>query len=168
MKRARVSVLALLLTVAAVGQVVLSFFLYNEYANETIRNTGWVILWISAIFGWLPILNLKKWGGVPEGKGYVHTTALVDRGLYGIVRHPQYLAGILLGLALGLVVQHWLVAVLGAVVVVTSYADTFEEERALREKFGAEYEAYQQRVPRVNFVLGLVRRWRRRPEERVA
>jgi protein-S-isoprenylcysteine O-methyltransferase Ste14 len=164
MKRARVIVSAVILTAAAVGQIILSFLLYNENGYVLVRNVGWVILWISAIFGWLPIFTLKKWGGVPEGRGYIQTTRLVDRGVYGIVRHPQYLAGMLLGLGLSLVVQHWLVAVLGAVVAVISYADTYEEERDSIEKFGTDYEEYRKRVPRVNFVIGIVRLLRRRVE----
>lgn len=157
MKRASVIVSAIVLTVAAVGQIVLAFFLYKEDGNVLVRNIGWVILWISAIFGWLPIFTLQRWGGVPKGKGYVHTTELVDRGIYGIARHPQYLAGILLGVGLSLIVQHWIVGVLGAIVAVMAYAGTFDEERTLVKKFGADYEAYRERVPRVNFVIGIVR-----------
>ena len=156
-----VSVLAVVLTVAAVGQIVLSFLLFNENGNLIVRNIGWVMVWLSAIFSWLPIFTLKRWGRVPRGKGYVHTTTLVDRGVYGIVRHPQYLAGILLGVGLSLMVQNWIVAALGVVVAVTSYASVFEEEPFTREKFGAEYEAYCKRVPRVNFLTGLVRYLRR-------
>jgi protein-S-isoprenylcysteine O-methyltransferase Ste14 len=118
------------------------------------------------VFGWLPILTMRKWGHVPKGKSYVHTTTLVDRGVYAIVRHPQYLAGMLMGIALALIAQHWIVALLGAVVVFTLYMDTFEEEVACLEKFGEEYERYRQRVPRVNFLAGIVRALsgRARPE----
>jgi len=162
MRQARVVVSAVVLTVAAVGQIILSLLLYDENGNLIIRNVGWVILWISAIFGWLPMFTLKKRGGVPKCKGYIQTTVLVDRGVYGIVRHPQYLAGMLLGVGFSLVVQHWAVGVLGLVVAVTSYADTFAEERATREKFGTDYEEYRERVPRVNFVIGIVRSLRRK------
>jgi protein-S-isoprenylcysteine O-methyltransferase Ste14 len=166
MRNARVIISATILTVAAVGQIITCFLLYNESGNTAIRNLGWVIMWLSAIFGWLPIFTLKKWGGVPKGKGYIQTTVLVERGVYGIVRHPQYLAGMLMGVGLSLIAQHWLVGVLGAVVVIVSYADTFEEEQRSRDKFGAAYEAYMQRVPRVNFVLGIVRSLCRRRGER--
>jgi len=162
MKQVRVITSAVILTLAAVGQIILSFLLYKHSGNLIIRNVGWVILWISAVFGWLPIFTLKKWGGVPKGKGYIQTTTLVDRGVYAIVRHPQYLAGMLLGIGLSLIVQHWAVALLGAVVVIISYIDTFEEERDSREKFGLEYDDYRTRVPRVNFVIGLVRLVRRK------
>lgn len=153
---------ATILTVAAVGQIILAFLLYNEGGNALICNVGWVILWLSALFGWLPILTLRKWGGVPQGKGYTQTTRLVERGVYGIVRHPQYLAGMLLGLGLSLIAQHWLVAVPGVVVTTISYLGTFQEEQALCEKFGLAYEAYRERVPRVNFAVGIVRALRRR------
>ena len=157
MKESRIGILGVVLTMAAVGQVVLSFVLYNEDGSELVENAGWVILWISAVFGWLPIFNLGKWGGVPKGKGYVHTTVLVDRGLYAVVRHPQYLAGMLMGVALSLIAQHWAVALLGVVVTIILYMDTFKEERSCIEQFGLDYERYMGRVPRVNFVLGIVR-----------
>lgn len=153
--RSRIS--AAILTIAAVGQIILSYVLYNQSGNSTVTNVGWAILWLSAAFGWLPVLTMRKWGQVPQGKSYVHTTKLVDRGVYAIVRHPQYLAGMLMGVALTLIAQHWIVALLGAVVVITLYSDTFEEEVACLENFGEEYERYRERVPRVNFVTGIVR-----------
>jgi protein-S-isoprenylcysteine O-methyltransferase Ste14 len=80
----------------------------------------------------------------------------------GVVLTPQYLAGVLLGVGLSLIAQHWLVGFLGAIVVIVSYAGTYPEERALREKFGARYEEYVKRVPRMDFVLGLLRPLRRK------
>ena len=157
MKNTRTIISSIILTVAAVGQIIMSFLLYNDSGHSVFRNVGWVILWTSAIFGCLPILTLRRWGKVPEGKSYMHTTTLVDRGVYAIVRHPQYLAGILMGIALALIAQHWIVAVLGVVVVVITYLDTFEEETSCREKFGEVYEQYMERVPRVNFVWGIAR-----------
>ena len=40
--------------------------------------------------------------------------------------------------------------------------DTFRADEACIEKFGPAYADYMQRVPRVNFVAGMVRLWRRR------
>jgi len=153
----RTIILATILTVASVGQIILAFLLYNDDGNTTVINLGWVILWISAIFGWLPIFTFKRLGKVPEGKAYLHTTILVDRGVYAIVRHPQYLAGILMGLAFPLITQHWLIAVLGVIVTAINYVDTFEEEASNIAKFGDAYRQYMQRVPRLNFLLGIYR-----------
>jgi len=161
MKNVKTIISGTLLTIVAVGQIILSFLLYNENGNPIVCNIGWIIMWISAIFGWLPIPTFKKWGK-PKGKGYIHTTVLVDRGVYAIVRHPQYLAGMLMGLALPLIAQHWIVAVLGAIAIFIYYVDTIEEEQSTIEKFGEKYEQYAESVPRVNFVLGIVRWLRRR------
>ena len=156
MKNVKGFVSATSLTIVVVGQIILSFVLYNENGSSLIRNAGWIILWISAIFGWLPIYTFKKWGK-PEGRGYIRTTVLVDRGVYAIVRHPQYLAGMLMGLALPLIAQHWIIAILGAIAIVIHYIDTFAEEKSAIEKFGEEYERYRESVPRVNFIAGLIR-----------
>jgi len=147
----------ILLTAAAVGQIALAIVLYDREANTDIINLGWVILWISAVFGCLPIFAFKKWGMVLEGKEYVHTTTLVDRGVYAILRHPQYLSFILVGLALPLIAQHWMVALLGAVVIVLTYLLILNEEKSSIEKFGDAYREYMRRVPRLNFLLGMVR-----------
>jgi protein-S-isoprenylcysteine O-methyltransferase Ste14 len=163
MKRAKAIFSATILTIVAAGQIILSFVLYNKDGNPVIRNIGWIILWISAIFGWLPIYTLKKWGK-PIGRGYIRTTVLVNRGIYAVVRHPQYLAGMLMGLALPLIAQHWFVAVLGATAIVMYYVDTFDEEKSAIEKFGGEYERYKEMVPRVNFIRGLIRLIRHRRE----
>jgi protein-S-isoprenylcysteine O-methyltransferase Ste14 len=157
MKNMRDIILGATVTIAAVGQIVLAILLYNPDGNVAIINIGWGILWLSAIFGWLPIYTFRKWGGVPKGKGYVSTTVLVDRGVYAIVRHPQYLAGILVSVALPLISQHWAVALTGVVAAVTDYISMIYEDASAVEKFGEAYRDYMQRVPRANFLLGVVR-----------
>lgn len=157
MRNTRILIFSTVLTIAAVGQVVSSFLLYANDGSPVVRNVGWGVLWISAIFGWLPIFTFKKWGRIPKGKSYVHTTTLVDRGVYAVVRHPQYLAGMMMGLALAMIAQHWIVAVLGAIAITIYYVNTFEEENSAIEKFGDDYKRYMRSVPRINFVAGFVR-----------
>jgi protein-S-isoprenylcysteine O-methyltransferase Ste14 len=157
MKNKKTALMATILTLAAVGQIVLAVLFYDKDGNSFVINLGWVILWISAIFGWLPILTFRRFGKVPQGKGYMNTTVLVDRGVYTIVRHPQYLAGILMGLALPLISQHWSVTLLGIVVVIIEYMDTVNEEASCIVKFGDDYRQYMEQVPRVNFLLGIIR-----------
>lgn len=147
---------AAILTIATVGQIVLCLLLYKKNGDSVIRNIGWVILWISALFGWLPVFAFRKWGNIPRGRSYMHTQTLVDRGVYAIVRHPQYLAGILMGIGLTFIAQHWIVAIFGVVVVMTCL-DTSEEERNCSQKFGKAYEQYKKKVPRLNFILGIMR-----------
>jgi protein-S-isoprenylcysteine O-methyltransferase Ste14 len=118
---------------------------------------------MAGIFGVLPIINLRRKGGVAKGESYVKTTVLVDTGLYAIVRHPQGgTTWLLINLGILLIAWHWTSTVLGLLSMVLVYADTFKTDQACIEKFGDAYREYIQRVPRVNFVAGIVRLvWRR-------
>jgi protein-S-isoprenylcysteine O-methyltransferase Ste14 len=160
MSNKKMIIYAVILTVAAVGQIILAFVLYNPKGNVLLINIGWGVLMLSGVFGWLPILTFRKRGGV-KGRGYIRTTVLVDSGIYGVVRHPQYLAGVLMSVALPLITQHWLVAVLGVIAAVIYYFNTYDEEKGSIEKFGAAYEQYMETVPRMNFILGIIRSMRR-------
>lgn len=73
---------------------------------------------------------------------------LATDGLYGVVRHPQYL-GLFIGL-FGEGIVHWptLFSVALFPVIVLAYTLLArKEERRVVEQFGDEYRAYQRRVP---------------------
>jgi protein-S-isoprenylcysteine O-methyltransferase Ste14 len=161
MNNAKQIIHAAILTLAAGSQMVLAIMLYNAEGDIWLINTGWGVMMLSAIFGWLPIFTFRRKGRV-QGRGYIHTTVLVDHGVYGIVRHPQYLAGILLSVALPMISQHWLVIVPGVVAGVMYIVSTFIEEENSIEKFGDEYRRYRERVPRLNVILGIARAIRRK------
>jgi protein-S-isoprenylcysteine O-methyltransferase Ste14 len=149
----------IIMTIFFVGQILAAWLLYNPQANSLVINLGWVVILVSAIFGWLPILTFRSRGKV-DGPSYINTTVLVDSGIYSIVRHPQYLAGILINIGLSMITFHWLVIILGVIAGAITYLGTFEEETANLEKFGDEYRTYQNKVPRLNFILGLLRAMR--------
>ena len=158
--------LAWIWTVLLLVQVGLAFFVFTEPISPGLMIAGWVVWAVGVVFALVPILALRTRGGVPEGKSYMATTALVDTGIYAVVRHPQGgTAGILFNLALPLIGQHWLLVILGAVGMALIYLDMFRMDEACLEKFGQAYADYMQRVPRVNFVAGIVRLLRRRTEE---
>jgi protein-S-isoprenylcysteine O-methyltransferase Ste14 len=146
-----------------VAQIILVFVFVksNEAGFDIVMYVGWVIWAISIVFGWMPIFVLKRKGGVKKGKRYVDTTVLVDTGLYSIVRHPQYTAGILISLALILISQTWLIAAVGSVVILLLYIDILMADKYEIEKFGDEYIRYTKKVPRTNFILGIIRLLRR-------
>ena len=143
-------------------QVVFTYFNYNHMGLENITNAGWVVMAVSGIFGWLPIFTFRKKGGVPEGKSYINTRVLVDSGIYAIVRHPQYFAGILISLALVLMSQHWLTTVLIVPVVVGTYVDSLRADERLIEKFGNGYKSYMKRVSGLNPLVGMIGLFRSR------
>ena len=140
-----------------IAQIVWSFMLYNRAGSDAVRNAGWGVMVISALFGWLPIIAFRARGGVEKGKSYIQTTKLVTGGVYAIVRHPQYLAGMLINVALPLIAQHWLVAALGVPPFVLTMIDARVADRAALEKFGQDYQHYMEEVPRLNFLLGIAR-----------
>ena len=154
-----------ILTISTIGQIILAIFLYNPLRAAWQINTGWLVLWISAFFGWVPIYTFRKKGNV-EGRSYIYTTTLVSSGVYTIVRHPQYLAVILMSVALPLITLHWSIVLLGISIAVVTYKITFEEEKGCIEKFGDEYLEYMEDVPRINFILGIGRLIRKRIRQR--
>jgi protein-S-isoprenylcysteine O-methyltransferase Ste14 len=147
---------SILWILTAGGQMLAAWLLYDPTASSTRINLGWLVIFISGIFGWLPIFTFRSRGEV-QGRSYVDTTVLVDSGVYSIVRHPQYLAGLLICFALLLITWHWLVILLGVASLGMYWWSALVEEEQNLNKFGESYLDYMRRVPRFNFILGLVR-----------
>jgi protein-S-isoprenylcysteine O-methyltransferase Ste14 len=140
-----------------IAQIVLAFVLRRS-GSEAVRWIGWILWWTSAVFGWLPIFTLRQKGGVPRGKSFVYTTTLVETGIYAIVRHPQMgTAWLLMCIGLMLITQHWASVALGIPAMALVHLDLVKADRRLVEKFGDAYRRYMERVPRVNFVVGIIR-----------
>lgn len=126
---------------------------------------GWIVWAIGMALVMAPIIMFPRRGGVPKGKSFVATTRLVDTGIYSLVRHPQYLGGVLaLFTANFLFYPHWLFAVLGIAGILILYFSCAYEERRLIERFGDDYRAYMERVPRIDLVTGIYRAWRRKKQ----
>ena len=167
MKRWKTYILSYIWSPILLAQIVLVFIFnsYNKADLDLVMYAGWLIWAVSVFFGWFPIFVFKKKGGVTKGDSYVHTTVLVDSGLYSIVRHPQYTSGILFSLALILISQSWLIAIMGFVVITLLYLDILMADKHEVEKFGDDYKRYMKRVPRTNFVLGIIRLlWNKRSD----
>jgi len=123
---------------------------------------GWVVWVFGMVLVMSPIVLFPRRGGVSKGKSFVHTTRLVDTGIYAVVRHPQYTGGIYaLFLTTLLFYPHWLFAVLGVIGTISIFLGTKEEDKRLIEQFGDEYINYTQRVPGMNIFLGIIRAWKR-------
>lgn len=125
---------------------------------------GWIIWAFGMVLVMAPIIVFPRRGGVAKGKSFVHTTRLVGSGIYAVVRHPQYLGGILsIFVATPLLYQHWLFVVLGIPGVILVYLGARQEDKGLIEKFGEEYKHYMQSVPRMDILTGVIRLVRRSP-----
>lgn len=154
----------ILLLLTSIGQILAVILTYAHPVRDSLRNAGWIILWISGVFGVLPIITFRKYGRIKKGKSYIYTNVLVDKGIYAVMRHPQYFAGVLISIGLYLIAPGWVNLVLGALNLGQYYFGTYGEEERLQEKFGDAYSEYQKQVPRFNFVVGLWR-WLKRKEK---
>jgi protein-S-isoprenylcysteine O-methyltransferase Ste14 len=126
--------------------------------NLSLFIIGWIVWAAGMILVMAPIMIFPRRGGVPQGKSFVTTTMLVDTGIYAVVRHPQYLGGIISVFVTCIIwYPHWLFAVLGIVGSVFTCLSSREEDKYLIDKFGNDYVAYMKRVPGMNIFLGIVR-----------
>jgi protein-S-isoprenylcysteine O-methyltransferase Ste14 len=142
-----------------ISQIIIGIYLLSDISQVEIIAYAGVGLYIFSglIFGMLPTFEFRKKGRVREGKSYIHTTKLVDTGIYSIVRHPQYVTFILWAIAGMLLFQHWIVIILGIPVIPLTYIDLIKADKDSIEKFGDDYKQYMKRVPRANFLLGIIR-----------
>jgi len=93
-------------------------------------------------------LRFSTLGGLPELAPESHPQPLLTGGIYSRIRHPRYVEALLVMASLALVANNlatyvnWIVAIPSLLLIVRI------EERELRDRFGAEYDAYCARVPR--------------------
>jgi protein-S-isoprenylcysteine O-methyltransferase Ste14 len=139
------------------AQVVLCALFYNFLDLRWLLYLGWATLAVAMIFGWRARVAFEAKGGSREGESWLHTRNVVVTGVYAVVRHPMYLSFLLMSLCLVLLSQHWLNAILGAIVMGLFYNDMYREEKSNLERFGDDYQRYMEQVPRMNFVTGAIR-----------
>ena len=151
-----------------ISQIIVGIYLLSDVSQiATLAYVGAGLYVFSGIvFGWLPVIEFRRRGRVRKGRSYIHTTRLVDTGIYSIVRHPQYVTFILWAIAGILLFQHWMIVVLGIPIVPLTYIDLTKADKDAIEKFGDDYEAYMKKVPRANFLLGIIKLMQRRKKEK--
>jgi len=157
------SVPVTLVTILFISQIIVGFYLLSGVSQIEVLAYVGVGLYVFSglVFGCLPVFEFRKKGGVKKGKSYIHTTQIVDTGIYSIVRHPQYVTFILWAIAGMLLFQHWIVVLLGVPIFPLTYIDLMTADKDAIEKLGDDYKAYMKRVPRANFLLGIIRRSRK-------
>ena len=124
--------------------------------HRALLYVGWLVTLVGLPFFLATAIYFPRKGKPQEGKSSMDVTAVVDTGLYGVVRHPQYLGCMLMMFASVLVSQHWLSVAVGVPIAFWIYSEIPKEEEGLILKFGDEYKGYMERVPRLNVVVGLL------------
>ena len=153
-----------IVSVLFISQIIVGIYLllYSVSQIEILAYVGvGLYVFSGLVFGWLPVIEFRKQGRVGKRKSYIHTTKLVDTGIYSIVRHPQYVTFILWAIAGMLLFQHWIIVLLGSPIFPLTYIDLIKADRDAIKKFGDDYKAYMKKVPRANFLLGIIRRFRK-------
>ena len=150
-------------TLLFISQIIVGIYSVSEVSQIEILAYIAVGLYVFSgiVFGMLPVFEFRKKGRVRKGKSYIHTTKLVETGIYSIVRHPQYVTFIMWAISGMLLFQHWIVILLGVPVIPLTYLDLIKADKNAIEKFGEDYKVYMKKVPRANFLLGIIRRFRK-------
>ena len=153
---------ATLVTLLFILQIIIGIYLLSTVSQiEILAYIGAGLYVLSGlVFGWLPIIEFRKKGRVKSGKSYIHTTQIVETGIYSIVRHPQYVTFILWAIAGMLLFQHYIVVLLGIPIFPLTYIDLIKADKDAIKQFGDDYKAYMKKVPRANFLLGIIRKFR--------
>jgi len=74
---------------------------------------------------------------------------LIQRGIYGVVRHPIYLRALVVAVALPLLFRSWLLLPAAVLMAIFVAARIRKEEHLLAEQFGEPYQAYCRRTWRL-------------------
>jgi len=122
---------------------------------EELVDVGWIIFGVGAFFYVLSVFTLRRKG----------VSNIVDSGVYGIVRHPMYLGAMLMFFSHIFLGQNWIVAIGTIVAIACCYLIILSGDQRNIEKFGDDYRHYMEKVPRINFVLGIIRLLQRRKRE---
>ena len=146
---------------AYIGLFFSGFITRSTPYDQIVGILGWIIWIIGCILAFSPNIVFKKRGGVTKGKSYVHTTKLVNDGIFGVIRHPQYTGGMVISFSMCLIAQIPLTYILAIIALITTYISMVLEEKRLVIQFGTQYEIYKTEVPRANLIIGLIRKLRK-------
>ena len=130
----------------------------NNNKNALIMAIGLVFLIFGVILVPVPFFLFPNKGKVQKGESFLHTTVIIDSGIYGLVRHPQYLGWAFIIFFLVLIKQHLIITVIGIIALFLLHISTLEEEKHLINKFGSDYLNYMKDVPMWNVLHGIVKR----------
>lgn len=157
----------LLARVQIIAGIIIFFynsFIHSDLGVVILACAGWLVGLIGFVFQVLALQEFQKKGKASYERSSLLTTVLIDSGVYAVVRHPMYLGGVLMVLGSVLISQHWLTLILGLPLFIWFPYIVLKADKGLIEKFGNDYKHYIQKVPSVNFLLGIIRLQRRSRE----
>lgn len=120
---------------------------------HTLRVMGYEFSLINIIIGLLFLLPGATLGllGVRalgiKTSSYLKTRRLVIDGVYSVLRHPQYLGGILSHIGVSIILMAGCALLYTPLLIAQFYLMALVDEKALIRKFGSEYLEYRSKVP---------------------
>lgn len=142
------------ITILLIAQIILGLFFYNWAGIYLFTDIGWIFIIISIIMIFQSYLDFKG-----AKKTDHQNKKLVDSGMFAIIRHPMYLSFIIMTIGIIFISQYWLVIVVGLMRIIMLYYIILEEEKIDLDRFGLNYKDYQKKVPRLNFIKGILGRY---------
>jgi protein-S-isoprenylcysteine O-methyltransferase Ste14 len=136
--------------VSVAGFFFLSSTLDIPEPSVSVRILAWIILAVGICLIVLSTTSLSR----------NRETGLIDRGIYGIVRHPMYLGAMFAFLSWIFFLPHWFILLISFVNIIIVYWFILQGERQNLVKFGDAYKGYMEAVPRINLLAGIIRRLR--------
>ena len=130
---------------------IIAINLFPPFFEELVA-VGYTILGIGAAIYVLSVFTLWRKG----------VSNIVESGIYGIVRHPMYLGAMIMFFSHIVLGQNWIVAIGTIVAIVCCYLIILSGDQRNIEKFGDDYKRYMEKVPRMNFLVGIIRLLQRR------
>jgi protein-S-isoprenylcysteine O-methyltransferase Ste14 len=94
---------------------------------------------------WLGIEGVRETG--MKAAETHRTEKIVTSGVYSVVRHPQYLGGLLAHVGISFLLSAWYSLISTPLMVVLIFLISNKEEKELIREFGKEYEDYRKKVP---------------------
>jgi protein-S-isoprenylcysteine O-methyltransferase Ste14 len=102
----------------------------------------------------VPLILLGAWFGI-KGVNQItlrvaethRTEKIVTKGVYSIVRHPQYFGGLLAHLGISFLLSAWHSLLITPIMFILVYLISKKEEKELIKEFDKKYKDYKKEVP---------------------
>ncbi|MDP2210800.1 MAG: methyltransferase [Candidatus Aquicultor sp.] len=157
---------------AGVGILTTQIFLVANYAGEFFRESinlsanialqgfGLFLIVSSAALLTAAFVSKRKISGIVSEWG--STKLFLAQGIYGIIRHPAQLAGILAALGVACMMANSAIIILALLAGAAFYVSAAEEDKHNALSLGSEYDEYAEAIPSFNLVAGLSKSLRNR------
>lgn len=114
--------------------------------NKILVIIGYIILCLGILLFFISLLTLMK----------NKTSQLIKTGIYRLVRHPMYLAAIIMFFSHMFFGQHLIVFISTGLGIICCYLIILSGDKRNIEKFGQDYRQYMEEVPQVNILWGII------------